>query len=69
MCESKNKIEKIKKKTRVGLKGNQHFSFCKNCGKLFYIRLKKQYILKKWVGHKLEWFCSYKCYKEFEEKK
>lgn len=55
--------------TKVGLKGNQHICRCKNCHNLFYVSYKPDYVLKKWIHNRLEYFCSYKCYKEFGDKK
>ena len=54
---------------KIGLKGNQHISRCKNCHNLFYIKSKPEYVLKKWIKGKLKYFCSYKCFIEFEKGK
>ena len=53
--------------SKVGLKGNQHICRCKTCHNLFYAKDKKTYVYKKWIKGKLEYFCSYKCFTEFEK--
>ena len=59
----------MQNKRKKKIKGSPHFAYCINCGKLFYIRLKKSYILTKWFKNRKVWFCSLNCYKKFLESK
>ena len=50
------------------IKGSPHLAICSNCNKELYISSKSQYRYIKWIDHKLNFFCSYSCMKDYMEK-